>query len=60
MNVPIDQDCRSGICGACKCKVTKGAVQGSSQNGLTDDDINQGYVLACSAQIRSDIEVVLV
>ncbi|MGB5446462.1 MAG: hybrid-cluster NAD(P)-dependent oxidoreductase [Psychromonas sp.] len=60
MNVPIDQDCRSGICGACKCKVTKGDVQDTSKNVLTDDDINQGYVLACSTHIRSDVEVMLV
>ncbi|MFT6984786.1 MAG: NADH oxidoreductase Hcr [Psychromonas sp.] len=60
MNVPIDQDCRSGICGACKCKVTKGDVQDTSKNVLTDDAINQGYVLACSTHIRSDIEVMLV
>jgi len=60
MNVPIIQDCRSGICGACKCQVTKGDVEDTSKNVLTDDDISQGYVLACSTHIRSDIKVQLV
>ncbi|MFT6924563.1 MAG: NADH oxidoreductase Hcr [Psychromonas sp.] len=60
LNVPINQDCRSGVCGACKCKVIKGEVQGNSKNGLTEDDLSQGYVLACSTHIRSDVEVMLV
>jgi len=35
------QDCRSGICGACKCRVTKEDVEGSSQNGLTEEELSQ-------------------
>jgi NADH oxidoreductase Hcr len=59
MNVPIIQDCRSGVCGSCKCQVTKGNVESSSTLGLSNKDVNQGYVLACSTRIKSDIELSL-
>ncbi len=57
--VPILIACRSGICGSCKCKVTKGSVESSSQETLTPEQIEQGYVLACSSSIQSDVEVEL-
>ncbi|MDK9737265.1 hybrid-cluster NAD(P)-dependent oxidoreductase [Vibrio sp. D404a] len=57
--VPIIIACRSGICGSCKCKVTKGSVTSSSQETLTADEIEQGYVLACSSTIDSEVEVEL-
>ncbi|MGF1745034.1 2Fe-2S iron-sulfur cluster-binding protein [Vibrio minamisatsumaniensis] len=57
--VPIIIACRSGICGSCKCKVTKGSVESSSQETLTPEQIEQGYVLACSSSIQSDVEVAL-
>jgi len=57
--VPIIAACRSGICGSCKCKVTKGEVQSASQETLTPDEIEQGYVLACSSTVQSSIEVEL-
>lgn len=49
--------CRSGICGSCKCKVSKGSVSSTSQETLTPEEIEQGYVLACSSTIDSDLEV---
>ena len=60
MNLPIIQDCRSGVCGSCKCQITKGNVESSSQVGLSDDDVGQGYVLACSTHLKSDVEISLV
>ncbi|RJX70178.1 hybrid-cluster NAD(P)-dependent oxidoreductase [Vibrio sinensis] len=55
--LPLIIACRSGICGSCKCKVTKGAVTSSSQETLTEEEIAQGYVLACSSSLQSDVEV---
>ncbi|QLE84613.1 hybrid-cluster NAD(P)-dependent oxidoreductase [Shewanella sp. Scap07] len=59
LGLPIIAACRSGVCGACKCKVIKGEVESSSQMALTSDEIEQGYVLACSTKIRSDALVEL-
>ena len=56
--VPIIGACRSGVCGACKCKVT-GKVESSSQETLTAAQIEQGYVLSCSSKVMSDIVVEL-
>lgn len=57
--LPIILACRSGVCGSCKCKVTKGKVTSTSQQPLTDAEVETGYVLACSSTINSDIEVEL-
>lgn len=57
--VPVIAACRSGICGSCKCKVNKGEVVSSSTETLTEEEIAQGYVLACSSQVQSDVEVSL-
>ncbi|MGF1754460.1 hybrid-cluster NAD(P)-dependent oxidoreductase [Vibrio makurazakiensis] len=57
--VPVIAACRSGICGSCKCKVDKGTVTTTSTETLTPEEIEQGYVLACSSTIQSDLEVSL-
>lgn len=47
--------CRAGVCGACKCKVVEGETESSSEMTLTLDEIAQGYVLACSTKLTSDV-----
>ncbi|MGO1298098.1 MAG: 2Fe-2S iron-sulfur cluster-binding protein [Vibrio sp.] len=55
--LPIVTACRSGICGSCKCRVQHGEVSSLSQETLSEEEIAQGYVLACSSTINSDVEV---
>ncbi|CAG9295229.1 2Fe-2S iron-sulfur cluster-binding protein [Celerinatantimonas diazotrophica] len=55
--LPIIIACRSGICGSCKCKVNHGKVSSTSQSPLTTEEIEQGYVLACSSTIESDLDI---
>ncbi|WP_299794024.1 hybrid-cluster NAD(P)-dependent oxidoreductase [uncultured Shewanella sp.] len=57
--LPIIAACRSGVCGACKCQVLEGETESSSQMTLTADEIEQGYVLACSTKLKSDISLAL-
>lgn len=57
--VPVIAACRSGICGSCKCKVTSGDFIRTSSETLTEQEIAEGFVLACSCQIHSDVEVAL-
>lgn len=57
--VPLIVACRSGICGSCKCKVTVGLVESSSSSPLTPEEIDQGYVLACSSTLSSDVSIEL-
>jgi len=56
--VPIIGACRTGVCGACKCKVT-GSVESSSAATLTAEQIEQGYVLSCSTKAASNVVVEL-
>ncbi|EJL6397611.1 hybrid-cluster NAD(P)-dependent oxidoreductase [Vibrio navarrensis] len=57
--LPLIVACRSGLCGSCKCQVRHGSVISSSQETLSAQEIEQGFVLACSSQIESDLEVTL-
>jgi NADH oxidoreductase Hcr len=56
--IKVPYSCKSGICGACKCKVS-GDVISSSVEALTAAQIAQGYVLSCSAKANSDLVVEL-
>lgn len=53
--LPVAAACRSGVCGCCKTRVTEGHYQTRSHQTLTDTEIAQGYVLACSCYPESDI-----
>ncbi|MBE3667934.1 hypothetical protein BOO24_04325 [Vibrio navarrensis] len=53
--LPLIVACRSGLCGSCKCQVRHGSVISSSHA----QEIEQGFVLTCSSQIESDLEVTL-
>lgn len=55
--VPVIAACRTGICGSCKTKVFQGEYEVSTTGPLTEEEIQQGYVLACSCQIKGNMEV---
>lgn len=57
--LPIIAACRSGVCGACKCKVIKGETVSSSSMTLSPAEIEQGYILACSTRLKSDVTLSL-
>lgn len=44
--------CRSGLCGACRCRVESGEVRLRSNEVLSDAEIEQGWTLACQAEVR--------
>ncbi|GAB2880415.1 hybrid-cluster NAD(P)-dependent oxidoreductase [Pseudoduganella ginsengisoli] len=45
--VPIRSQCRSGICGSCRVKVLSGDCRREADFCLDDNDVSQGYALAC-------------
>ncbi|QSX34727.1 hybrid-cluster NAD(P)-dependent oxidoreductase [Shewanella avicenniae] len=59
LKLPIIAACRSGVCGSCKCKVVQGEVASSSTQTLTEDEIAEGMVLACSSYAQSDVHIAL-
>jgi ferredoxin len=52
--VQIDYQCRQGVCGSCKVKLLKGEVTMTGASALTDDEIKDGYILACVAKPKTD------
>lgn len=43
----IPSGCTFGVCGTCKVKKTEGQVHMVHNGGITDEDIDDGYILAC-------------
>lgn len=53
--VPVNVACRAGVCGCCKTRVVSGEYSVTSTMTLTEAEIAQGYVLACSCHPESDL-----
>ena len=49
-DVDIDYGCRSGSCGDCKIKLLGGEVDADTDEGLTPEEIEAGYILTCVAR----------
>jgi 3-ketosteroid 9alpha-monooxygenase subunit B len=46
--------CRQGMCSACTCRLEKGEVRMVENHVLEDEDLAEGYILACQALPVSD------
>ncbi|MFQ3194340.1 MAG: hypothetical protein ACI9N3_001158 [Colwellia sp.] len=51
----LPYSCRGGMCGRCKIKLKSGEVKQLANDGLSDSDKEQGFVLACSSVPQSDL-----
>lgn len=51
--------CRVGGCGTCKCKLVEGRVKEMTETGylLTEEEIEDGYILACQSTPKTDIKI---
>jgi len=55
LNIP--SGCTFGVCGTCKIKKTAGDVHMVHNGGISEDDIEAGYILACCSNPIGKIEV---
>ena len=57
--LPWPHDCRVGSCGTCRCILKKGKIKRTSDYTyvLTGEQLDAGMILACQAELKSDIEV---
>jgi naphthalene 1,2-dioxygenase ferredoxin reductase component len=57
--VPFPHGCGSGECGTCKCKLLEGDIKSDrfSPDALSEDEIEQGLILACRARPLTDVRV---
>ncbi len=53
----IPSSCRAGMCGRCKAKLISGEVTQLVDDGLSEEEKQQGYILCCSSIAQSDVVV---
>lgn len=54
----LPYSCRAGCCGSCKAKLVSGQVKQLSTNGLSAGEQQQGYILLCSCNALTDVEII--
>ncbi|CAN5217247.1 phenylacetate-CoA oxygenase/reductase subunit PaaK [soil metagenome] len=47
--LPAPFACKAGVCATCRAKVISGKVEMAARYGLTDEEIEDGYVLTCQS-----------
>ncbi|MEM6460431.1 MAG: hybrid-cluster NAD(P)-dependent oxidoreductase [Pseudomonadota bacterium] len=55
LNIP--SGCTFGVCGTCKIRKTEGDVHMVHNGGISEDDIAEGYILACCSHPLSKVAV---
>ncbi|MCG8670541.1 MAG: 2Fe-2S iron-sulfur cluster binding domain-containing protein [Pseudomonadales bacterium] len=59
--VRFPHSCRVGGCASCKCKLKSGKVKELTESAyiLNEEELAQGYILACQAVPKTDVEIEL-
>jgi ring-1,2-phenylacetyl-CoA epoxidase subunit PaaE len=47
MDIDLPYSCQSGLCTACRGKCVSGKVMMDEEDGLSEQEMNEGYVLVC-------------
>jgi ring-1,2-phenylacetyl-CoA epoxidase subunit PaaE len=47
--LPAPFACKAGVCATCRAKVICGKVEMAARYGLTDEEVEEGYVLTCQS-----------
>lgn len=58
--IEYPHNCRVGVCGTCKTRLLQGRISPMvdlALSPLSNDQLRQGYVLACQARVRGDLVV---
>ena len=55
LNIP--SGCTFGLCGTCKVKKTAGDVHMVHNGGISDDDIAEGWILACCSKPMGKVTI---
>ena len=53
-DIDLPYSCQSGVCTACMAYLSSGKVDMEVSDGLSDDEIEDGYILCCTALPTSD------
>jgi CDP-4-dehydro-6-deoxyglucose reductase, E3 len=56
--VVLEHSCRTGRCGSCKARVTRGSTTSlRAPTALTDDELKHGWILTCTEEATSDLHL---
>lgn len=57
--IDFPHSCRVGACATCKCRLVEGRVRELTDSGylLSDDELDQGYILACQSVPQTDVRI---
>jgi glycine betaine catabolism B len=55
--VRVSAACEFGLCGTCRVRKISGAVEMSHNGGILEDEIAEGYILACCSKPLSALEI---
>ncbi|MBX2885165.1 MAG: 2Fe-2S iron-sulfur cluster binding domain-containing protein [Granulosicoccus sp.] len=57
--LPWPHNCRVGSCGTCRCKLLEGKIKPLNDFSyvLDEDQLSDGFILACQTRLRSDVTV---
>ncbi|WP_420549057.1 2Fe-2S iron-sulfur cluster-binding protein [Curvivirga sp.] len=55
LNIP--SGCTFGVCGTCKVKKTKGEVHMVHNGGISEEDVEDGFILACCSHPIGQVEI---
>jgi NAD(P)H-flavin reductase/ferredoxin/fatty-acid desaturase len=57
--IDFPHSCRVGGCATCKCQLIHGKVKELTETGylLSDEELNNGYILACQSIPQTDVEI---
>ena len=53
----LPYSCRAGMCGSCKVMLEQGDVDQICQDGLSDQEQQQGYILSCCCTPLTDVVI---
>lgn len=56
-DIDLPSSCRSGSCGTCRVKLIDGQVEVGADYALSEQEVEEGYILACSCFPRSDLVI---
>ena len=53
----LPYSCRAGMCGRCKAELVEGEVEQHCQDGLSDEEQQQNFILTCSCTPMTDVVI---
>ena len=50
--------CKGGVCCVCKAKIIEGSVFMKQNFSLSDEEVDQGFILTCQSHPESDVVII--